>query len=57
MLAINRKWLSPNFQLHQAYIEFIEIKGSHLGENLAAIVFKALKKYGLLQKLLTITGD
>ena len=57
MLAINGKWLSPDFQLHQACIEFIEIKGSHSGENLAAIVFKALKKYGLLQKLLTITGD
>ena len=57
MLAINGTWLGPDFQQYRACLEFIEIKGSHSGENLATVVFKALKKLGLLQKLLTIIGD
>jgi hypothetical protein len=57
MLAINAKWLGSNFEVYQACIEFIEIEGNHSGENLAAIVEKALKKHKILQKLLTITAD
>jgi hypothetical protein len=57
MLAINGTWLGPNFEQYRACLEFIEIQGSHSGENLAATVFKTLKRLGLLQKLLTITSD
>ncbi len=57
MLAINVKWLGPNFEVYQACIEFIEIIGSHSGENLATIVENALKKHEIRQKLLTIIGD
>jgi hypothetical protein len=57
MLAINVKWLSPDFEALQCTIEFIEIQGSHSGENLAVIVENTLKRHGILQKLLTITGD
>lgn len=57
MLAINGTWLGPNFQQYRACLEFIEIKGSHSGENLSLTVFGALKRLDVLQKLLTITSD
>ena len=43
MLAINVKWLDSNFRRHQYSIEFIEIQGSHSGENMSSIVLEALK--------------
>jgi hypothetical protein len=57
MLAINGTWLGPNFQQYRACLEFIEIKVTYSGENLATIVYRTLKRLGILQKLLTITGD
>ena len=57
VLAINVSFLGLDFQVYQRCIEFIEIKGSHSGKNLAKIVEKALNKHDLLQKLLTITAD
>ena len=54
---MNVKWLGPNFEVYQSYIEFIEIQGNHLRENLANIVERALKKHKILQKLLTIIVD
>lgn len=48
VLAINISFLGPDFQVYRRCIEFIEIEGSHSGENLAKIVEKALKKHDLL---------
>jgi hypothetical protein len=57
VIAINTSFLGPNFEVYKRCIEFIEIEGSYLGENLARIVERALHKHGLLQKLLSITAD
>jgi hypothetical protein len=57
MIAMNVTWLDDHFKQHQACIEFIEIDGSHLGENLASIVYSTLKKFNICQKLLTITAN
>jgi hypothetical protein len=57
MLAINIKWLDPEFKRHQHCIEFVEVQGSYSGENLATIVLIALKRFKICHRLLTITGD
>jgi hypothetical protein len=57
VIAINVSCLGPKFEVIKRCIEFIEIEGSHSGENLAKIVGEALQKHGLLQKLLSITAD
>ena len=41
-------FLGPNFEVYKHYIEFIKIKGSYSGENLAKILERALRKHGLL---------
>jgi hypothetical protein len=43
--------------VYKACFDFIEIKGTYLGENLAYYVYKRYKKLGILHKILTITGD
>ena len=57
ILAINIRWLDNNFFLCQHSIEFIEIQGSHSGENMAHIVHDTLKRHSCCPLLLTITGD
>jgi hypothetical protein len=49
--------LGFDFTIYRACIEFLQINGSHSGENLAVIVFNALKKFKVLNKLLMITAD
>ena len=41
-------FLGLNFKVYKRYIKFIKIKGSYLGENLAKILKRALRKHGLL---------
>jgi hypothetical protein len=57
VIAINISTISRSFEVYKRCIEFIEIEGSYSGENLGKIVFLALEKHGLLQKLLFITAD
>src|SRR5205085_569083 len=57
MFAMNIQWLGRHFKTYQRCIGFTEINGSHSGEKLASIVKKALRKYSLRQKLLSITAD
>ncbi|EED20862.1 hypothetical protein TSTA_080950, partial [Talaromyces stipitatus ATCC 10500] len=57
MLAINAYWMSSDFQQYQACIEFVEIKGNHLGENLANIVTIALQRFHISNKVIIITAN
>jgi hypothetical protein len=57
MLAINGSWAGPDIVVYKACFDFIEIKGTHSGENLAYYVYKRYKKLGILHKILTLTGD
>jgi hypothetical protein len=50
MLAINGSWAGPNIVVYKAYFDFIEIKGTYSGENLAYYVYKRYKKLGILLK-------
>ena len=43
--------------VYKAYFNFIEIKGTYLGENLVYYVYKRYKKLGILYKILIITRD
>jgi hypothetical protein len=57
MLAINAHWMSSAFQQYRACIEFVEIEGSHSGENLARIVARVLERFHISDKVITITAD
>ena len=48
---------SPDIVVYKAYFDFIEIKGTYSGENLAYYVYKRYKKLGILYKILIITGN
>jgi len=56
-LAVVGHWLTPDFELQEELLEFIEIDGVHSGENLSAIVRSVLETFGIKHKFLTITGD
>jgi hypothetical protein len=43
--------------VYKACFDFIKIKGSYSGENLAYYVYKRYKKLGILYKILTLTRD
>jgi hypothetical protein len=57
MFAINGKWAGPNIKIYQACLDFIEIKGNHLGKNLAKIVFNQGKKLNVLYKIISLMRD
>ena len=57
MLAINAHWMSSAFQQYRTCIEFVEIEGSHSGENLANIVATVLERFHISNKVMTITAD
>ena len=43
--------------VYKACFDFIKIKGTYSGENLAYYIYKRYKKLGILYKILTITRD
>jgi hypothetical protein len=57
IFAIIAHWITPEFDEREEVIEFIELKGSHTGEQLAEIVEQTLEELKLKPKLLAITGD
>ena len=38
-------------------LKFVELQGTHSGENMAKAIYVCLQELGLECKLLTITGD
>jgi hypothetical protein len=54
---MNIRWFGPKIERYQRCISFIEIDGSHSGENLTAIINTTLIKYSIRQKLLSIIAD
>lgn len=57
ILCVRGHWCGPDFKVYQVLLEFVEIDGTHSGENLSEIVFLVLKRLGVLQKLISVTGD
>jgi hypothetical protein len=56
-LAVIGHWISPNFELQAAILEFRRLRGIHSGENMAEVVYKALQDLNLKHKLLAVTSD
>lgn len=57
IFAIIGHWMTAEFEEREEVLEFMEVQGSHTGENLAIIVERLLTELKLKQKLFTITGD
>jgi len=57
MFAMNGKWVGPDMKIYQACLDFVEIKGAYSGKNLAQLVYKRCKQLGILQKIISVTGD
>ena len=57
IFAIISHQYTPDFKEREEVLEFVELKGSHLGEELANIVKKLLGELKLKPKLFAITGD
>jgi hypothetical protein len=57
ILAIIGHWISPNFELQVAILEFQRLRGIHSGENMAEVVYEMLQDLNLKHKLLAVTGD
>jgi hypothetical protein len=57
MLAINGTWAGPDMMVYKACFDFIEVKCSHSGENLAYCVYKQCKQLNILHKIITLTSD
>ncbi|XP_044723739.1 uncharacterized protein HRG_01635 [Hirsutella rhossiliensis] len=57
IFAIIAHWITPEFEEREEVIEFIELKRSHTGKQLAEIVERTLEELRLKPKLLAITGD
>jgi hypothetical protein len=56
-LGIIGHWIGPEFTYYERFIDFVELEGSHTGENLKEVLQSTLKEFGLLSKLLTLTTD
>ena len=57
ILAVIGHWISPNFELQAAILEFQQLRGIHSGENMAEVVYEVLQDLNLKHKLLAVTGD
>jgi hypothetical protein len=56
-LAIIGHWITSDFQPQHRILDFQEIEGPDIGENLASIVYTVLCELDIGAKLLSITGD
>jgi hypothetical protein len=57
ILAVIGHWISPNFELQAAILEFQRLRGIHSSENIAEVVYKALQDLNLKHKLLAVTSN
>jgi len=57
IFAVIGHWLTPEFEEREEVLEFVELKGSHSGDELAKVVEKVLQELQLKPKLFAITGD
>ncbi len=56
-MTIIGHWIDDNFKYHEEVLDFLEIVGSHTGENLAALIYPCTEDYNCSNKLLSLTGD
>jgi len=57
IFAIISHWITPEFDEREEVLEFVEVRGLHIGEALVIVVKKLLTELKLKAKLFTITGD
>lgn len=57
ILGVIGHWLTAEFEYKVRVLDFVELIGSHTGENIAEILQKLLMELRIGHKLLTITAD
>jgi hypothetical protein len=57
IFTVNGTWLDSNFKVYRACFDFYQIKGEHLGEHLAKIVYNIGKRLNILLKIISVTRD
>ncbi len=50
-------WITFDFEWKDEVLDFCEVIGPYIGENLAQILFECLEEYKCSVKVLTLTGD
>ena len=50
-LGINAHWICQDWKINSMLIDFIELSGSHSGENLANAFLKCIKDFGIQTKV------
>ena len=50
-------WISTDWKLQQAFLDFDVVIGSHSGEALAQSLFNILVAFGIEDRLLAVTSD
>ncbi|EEB92505.1 hypothetical protein MPER_08973, partial [Moniliophthora perniciosa FA553] len=56
-LAIVAHWVSNEGQLEELLIDFCPLVGEHSGENMAAVVWETMEKYGITGKIMAVMMD
>lgn len=56
-LAIAGYWITDDWELKEVLLGFEQIHGAHTGENMARIIGRVLKDYGIESRLLGFTSD
>ena len=49
--------MDKSFKLHEALLDFKQVKGRHTGDALGVVLHNILTEFGLCEKLLCITSD
>ncbi|XP_078154759.1 zinc finger BED domain-containing protein RICESLEEPER 2-like [Carex rostrata] len=56
-MVITAHYINPNWKLQKRIISFIELAPPHTGEAISDAILESLKKWGILNKIGTITLD
>jgi len=57
LLEILAYWISDSWQIEEVLIGFEEIRGSHMGTNMAGIINDVVARYGIQDTILGFTTD
>jgi hypothetical protein len=50
-LGVTAHWLNSDFEHEEIILDFIHLKGSHTGENLADAIYSVLKDFNIIDKV------
>jgi hypothetical protein len=56
-LAVTAHWIDGEWDLRSELLAFLELEGSHSGENLAQELYSVLSEVGIQDKIQNLTSD